>query len=329
VKTCTCLLFSLALIGLVAADAANSAPFQMRLVQERPGTNTTPMTITHLIEDQSLSTEEIFHVENNPLLDHTAIAAARVKIHPVTAQPEIVITFSDEGQKLFAEVTRQNLGKRLGIVIDGRLLSAPIIRVPLPGGNASISGGFSEAEAAAFAKKINLAVQAPEADEFQTEEIDPLASPDERSGESEELETATSPDPAARLSAEASWDMVEGRFDDALKKMQQAVAIRSDVAEYHVGCGMAAARLGKMKLAAEHYASAEAIFAPQAEKDPNGVLSHAFVAALMGSPEKATMILSTGIQRFPDSDLLKRVGASADSIFNDSEFQLMTIKKNE
>ena len=70
----------------------------------------------------------------------------------------IEITFSDEGRKKFAEVTREKIGQRLAIVIDGQLYSAPTIRTEIPGGKAEISGNFSKEEANVLAAKIIQAI---------------------------------------------------------------------------------------------------------------------------------------------------------------------------
>lgn len=68
--------------------------------------------------------------------------------------------FSEEGKELFAAITKENINKRLAIVLDGRAYSAPVIRSEINGGKAQITGSFSEQEAAELAAKINEAVGA-------------------------------------------------------------------------------------------------------------------------------------------------------------------------
>jgi SecD/SecF fusion protein len=72
---------------------------------------------------------------------------------------EIAITFNANGAKRFAEVTRDSIGKRLAIVIDGKLYSAPTIRSEIPGGKAVISGNFSKEEAKELVAKMNGALK--------------------------------------------------------------------------------------------------------------------------------------------------------------------------
>jgi len=58
-------------------------------------------------------------------------------------QRAVVLTLQDEGARLFAEYTRQNVGQQFAIVLDNIVVSAPVIRQPITGGQATISGGFT------------------------------------------------------------------------------------------------------------------------------------------------------------------------------------------
>ena len=62
-------------------------------------------------------------------------------------QREIQFEFNSEGAKQFGKVTTANVGKRLGIVLDGQLYSAPYLQEPILGGRAQITGNFTEEEA--------------------------------------------------------------------------------------------------------------------------------------------------------------------------------------
>lgn len=59
------------------------------------------------------------------------------------SQPAVSFSFNNIGSKTFAEVTKNNAGKRLAIVLDNKLLSAPVINAPILGGNGIISGNFT------------------------------------------------------------------------------------------------------------------------------------------------------------------------------------------
>jgi len=58
-------------------------------------------------------------------------------------QPSVSISFNDVGARLFAEATKNNIGKRLAIVLDNKILSAPRINSPITGGSGIISGSFT------------------------------------------------------------------------------------------------------------------------------------------------------------------------------------------
>lgn len=90
---------------------------------------------------------------------HTAIRSVSVTSNPSSGAPEIDIEFSEEGKELFAAVTRENINKRLAIVLKGEVFSAPTIRSEISEGRAQITGSFSEAEARALATRINDAIR--------------------------------------------------------------------------------------------------------------------------------------------------------------------------
>jgi preprotein translocase subunit SecD len=60
---------------------------------------------------------------------------------------EIMIFFNEKGTAEFADLTGANVGRRLAIVIDGQLYSAPVLRTKIDGGTAVITGSFSLEEA--------------------------------------------------------------------------------------------------------------------------------------------------------------------------------------
>lgn len=62
-------------------------------------------------------------------------------------QPYVSLTFDNKGGAIFAALTGENVGKRLAIVLDGGVYSAPVIRERIPSGRAQITGNFSTEEA--------------------------------------------------------------------------------------------------------------------------------------------------------------------------------------
>ncbi|MEQ1726042.1 MAG: protein translocase subunit SecD [Sphingopyxis sp.] len=70
---------------------------------------------------------------------------------PDNGQPVVNIRFNGQGATIFSRVTRQNVGKRFAMLIDGKVLSAPSINEPIDGGQAQISGQFTTESASTLA----------------------------------------------------------------------------------------------------------------------------------------------------------------------------------
>jgi len=64
-----------------------------------------------------------------------------------TNEPIVSFRFDTQGAKRFAVTTQQNVGRPFAIVLDGKVISAPVIREPILGGTGQISGGFTVQEA--------------------------------------------------------------------------------------------------------------------------------------------------------------------------------------
>ena len=65
--------------------------------------------------------------------------------------PVVSISFDSRGTRKFADLTRENVGNRMAIVLDNEVYSAPVLREPILGGNAQISGNFTLNEASDLA----------------------------------------------------------------------------------------------------------------------------------------------------------------------------------
>jgi preprotein translocase subunit SecD len=72
---------------------------------------------------------------------------AQGRISPSNNMPYVAISFNPDGARVFERVTSENVGKRLAIVLDGKVYSAPVIRDAISGGKAVIEGRFSDQEA--------------------------------------------------------------------------------------------------------------------------------------------------------------------------------------
>lgn len=88
-------------------------------------------------------------------LTGTHVNKAKVIFDPQTGQPTVQLSFSKEGTQLFADITKRNVGKPVGIFIDGFLISAPVVQTIINDGNAIISGNFTLESAESLAIAIN------------------------------------------------------------------------------------------------------------------------------------------------------------------------------
>lgn len=76
-------------------------------------------------------------------------------------EPQINFTLNDEGTVTFGQVTRENVGRRLAIVLDGVLYSAPSINSPIETGSGQITGSFDVREAFELANVLENPLKAP------------------------------------------------------------------------------------------------------------------------------------------------------------------------
>jgi protein-export membrane protein SecD len=95
-------------------------------------------------------------------LDGKHFRSATVTLDPVTNIPVVQIAFDEEGGKLFQELTKRNISKRLAIFVGGDLISAPVVQGEISGGTAIITGSRNFDEARLLAQDLNTgAIPAP------------------------------------------------------------------------------------------------------------------------------------------------------------------------
>lgn len=70
-------------------------------------------------------------------------------------QKELAVFLSPRGGEQFAQATRENVGRRLAIVWQGRVISAPVVRAEITGRRVTITGRFTEAEAQQLLDVLN------------------------------------------------------------------------------------------------------------------------------------------------------------------------------
>ncbi|HVW20469.1 MAG TPA: protein translocase subunit SecD [Opitutaceae bacterium] len=125
------------------------------------------MTLTESRQDGEDATEELY-IKRIPEMTGDAIANAGVE-QDQYGKMEVAIKFTSAGAKQFADVTRtiaqegQQSGHlcRMAIVLDGVVCSAPTVHEEIDGGNAVITGNFTDREAFALADDLNNPLDLP------------------------------------------------------------------------------------------------------------------------------------------------------------------------
>ena len=99
---------------------------------------------------QGISGRQLYLLKRSPEMSGGSIATAEARVGMDQTNPGawgVSMTMTPKGRADFARVTGNNVGRQLGIVLDGTVYSAPVIRERIPGGDASIEGGFGVDEA--------------------------------------------------------------------------------------------------------------------------------------------------------------------------------------
>jgi preprotein translocase subunit SecD len=86
-------------------------------------------------------------LKDKALLTGASLETAKVQIADRFGNPTVSLTFNSQGSDDFERITGENVRKRLAIVLDGVVHSAPVIQERIAGGNAQITGNFTIDEA--------------------------------------------------------------------------------------------------------------------------------------------------------------------------------------
>ncbi len=86
-------------------------------------------------------------VERDVALEGKHIRDARMAFSQNSGEPVVNFSLDREGGREFGRMTTANIGRPLAIVLDGEVLTAPVIRSAITGGSGEISGNFTSREA--------------------------------------------------------------------------------------------------------------------------------------------------------------------------------------
>ena len=88
-----------------------------------------------------------FLIEKRVLVSGADLTDAQPGFDQRNSEPIVSFRFNSTGARKFAEATQQNVGKLFAIVLDNKVISAPVIREPILGGSGQISGNFTVEQA--------------------------------------------------------------------------------------------------------------------------------------------------------------------------------------
>lgn len=99
-------------------------------------------------------------LKKQTLLTGEYLSEARVQFDRSTGQPFVAIKFNTKGSRIFAKITEENINKRLAIVLDNEVYSAPVIRSKIVG-SGIIEGNFNDESAKSLALILREAFPTP------------------------------------------------------------------------------------------------------------------------------------------------------------------------
>ena len=113
---------------------------------------TANLTFRLISETEDLFGSELLSYENSNdqlnvskrvILSGDSLINAQPTLDRQTNEAVVSFTFDRSGSKKFARATSNNVGKRMAIILDNKIISAPVIREPILSGNGQISGDFT------------------------------------------------------------------------------------------------------------------------------------------------------------------------------------------
>ena len=147
-------------VQLEGANAFNKNP---KLVIELPGVTNTEEAIQIIGKTPTLdfrlltpageeamqtgtTTKEVDELFQKAELTGRYLETSRLEFGDLN-KPIVALVFDEEGAKIFAKITKENVGKVLAIFLDDRIISQPVIQSEISDGQAVITGTFTVAEA--------------------------------------------------------------------------------------------------------------------------------------------------------------------------------------
>jgi preprotein translocase subunit SecD len=126
------------------------------VLESRPATQCLPVSsIPSVVDDLTACSAdglEQFRLGAAKVVE-SDLESATARRDRVTGDWQLALAFTDRGQRAFTELTSQLVGKRMAIVLDGKVLSAPTVTTRIKG-DAQVNGSFSEDSAKGLANTL-------------------------------------------------------------------------------------------------------------------------------------------------------------------------------
>lgn len=85
-----------------------------------------------------------YYIKRLAELDGTMISSSDVTWNPTSNRPEVLVTFNRQGADRFGDLTSKNVGRKMAIILDDEVSSAPVIQSAITGGRSTITMGESD-----------------------------------------------------------------------------------------------------------------------------------------------------------------------------------------
>lgn len=143
----------------IKALLGTTAKMTFRLLANSAGGTTAPPGATMLTD---ISTGQPLPVSDHVEVDGGDLTNAGAVIDQQSGNWAVTFTFDRSGARAFADTTRANVGRRFAIVLDNKVIEAPVIQTPITGGNGQITGNFTAQSATDLALMLRAgALPAP------------------------------------------------------------------------------------------------------------------------------------------------------------------------
>lgn len=158
--------------GIGVAESAIQRAGDNRVIIELPGLQNTEDAI-NLIGKTALLEFKLMDSDGN--LGETLLTGSYLKSADVSydnlGRPQIQFEMTPEGAKIFAQITRENIGRQLAITLDGVVQTAPKINSEIPSGSGVITGNYTVEEAKGTATLLNAGALPVKAEIVETRTV--------------------------------------------------------------------------------------------------------------------------------------------------------------